>query len=346
MADQVYVDASVTSASVIMVGGQCHQRVGGVPVAPQVFTVDGEFDNCGGCGAAICTGNKYYPLFTISGVSTFSSCQYGRYDPNTRDQYSALHWIGGPNCSFVGSGGYGLGLAKFYSGQYPESNNATCACTGSYQPSYLGYTECQVCSMWASGFGTPISGGAAYADVSVGAWGGAILYFRANIPLDSSGYAVPGSYPATTPVGEGSEPYPILGSGGMVTVSYDPPSIDAATLPSSVFVSVAGTQATTTTYGAPNWYCCAVNPYTISQNQTLTPNLIYCPSDNSKVIGVTYSVPGISIAWGAGGGAVGTWVMVVGTSTVNPSLVATSSTLLGTYTMLDPGNNTTITVTA
>ena len=48
MSDQIYVDPSIT-APVIKVGGECYQKVGGVPVAPNVSSVQGTFDDCGGC---------------------------------------------------------------------------------------------------------------------------------------------------------------------------------------------------------------------------------------------------------------------------------------------------------
>ncbi len=47
MANQIYVDPSVGTGAVIVVGGVCYQRIGGVNVAPQVFSVDAELISCG-----------------------------------------------------------------------------------------------------------------------------------------------------------------------------------------------------------------------------------------------------------------------------------------------------------
>jgi hypothetical protein len=72
VANEIYVDPNATSAAVIQVAGECYQRVGGVPVAPQVFTVDGEFDNCGGCEGQICVQS-----FLFSGIG--DDCSSGGY---------------------------------------------------------------------------------------------------------------------------------------------------------------------------------------------------------------------------------------------------------------------------
>lgn len=52
MAGQIYVDPNATSAAVIMVGGKCYQRVGGVPVPAEVSSVNGTFDSCDECGSS------------------------------------------------------------------------------------------------------------------------------------------------------------------------------------------------------------------------------------------------------------------------------------------------------
>ena len=80
MANEIYVDPNVTSAMVIQVAGECYQRVGGVPVAPQVFAVDGEFDNCGGCGGG-CTISPTVISFVTGGGS--GSVKVCGLTPNT-----------------------------------------------------------------------------------------------------------------------------------------------------------------------------------------------------------------------------------------------------------------------
>lgn len=80
MANEIYVDPNATSAAVIQVAGECYQRVGGVPVAPQVFTVDGEFDSCGGCGGG-CTISPTVISFVTGGGS--GSVKVCGLTPNT-----------------------------------------------------------------------------------------------------------------------------------------------------------------------------------------------------------------------------------------------------------------------
>ena len=71
MSDQIYVDPSIT-APVIKVGGECYQKVGGVPVAPNVSSVQGTFDDCGGCGEANCKLSLSSITFTAPNSGSWS----------------------------------------------------------------------------------------------------------------------------------------------------------------------------------------------------------------------------------------------------------------------------------
>lgn len=54
MASQIFLDPTVTSASVIKVGGVCYQQAGPSSAEPDTFSIDGEFSDCTTCNATPC----------------------------------------------------------------------------------------------------------------------------------------------------------------------------------------------------------------------------------------------------------------------------------------------------
>ncbi len=75
MANQIYVDPSVGTSAVIKVGGVCYQRVGGVPVAPQVFSVDAELASCDDPGCTNPCANAPSAIAILNYTDTyFSPC--------------------------------------------------------------------------------------------------------------------------------------------------------------------------------------------------------------------------------------------------------------------------------
>ncbi len=80
MSDEIYVDPSI-NAPVIKVSGECYQKVGGVPVAPNVSSVQGAFDDCGDCEGG-CTMSPS-EIALASGVSGSGSTKVCGLAPNT-----------------------------------------------------------------------------------------------------------------------------------------------------------------------------------------------------------------------------------------------------------------------
>jgi hypothetical protein len=76
--DKIYVDPSI-DAAVIKVGGLGNKKVGSVPVAPNVPSVEGTFSDCAGCAG-------YNPQPTTCGGYTalFSGLSSGSYTCRVR----------------------------------------------------------------------------------------------------------------------------------------------------------------------------------------------------------------------------------------------------------------------
>lgn len=99
MANQIYVDPSITAA-VIQVVGVCYYRVGPASVAPQVFSVDATFSTCDQCQSSSSSSSS------SSGGSSSSSSSQTCGDcsdcPNTLTTVVGS----GASCVPAGTGGF------------------------------------------------------------------------------------------------------------------------------------------------------------------------------------------------------------------------------------------------
>ncbi len=91
MSDQIYVDPSIT-APVILVDGQCYQRVGGVLVPANVSSVQATFADCEGCGGVPtyveiqrCQGNAPGGGLLPTNIISLAAGYY--FDPNKQQNY-------------------------------------------------------------------------------------------------------------------------------------------------------------------------------------------------------------------------------------------------------------------
>lgn len=59
MPDRIFLPPGVSSASVVLIGGQCYQRVGASEQWPTVSSVDEEYDSCDDCEGSSSSSTSY-----------------------------------------------------------------------------------------------------------------------------------------------------------------------------------------------------------------------------------------------------------------------------------------------
>src|SRR5438034_857871 len=77
MADEIYVDPSVTDASVIRIGGACYYRVGPSSNPPDTFDVDDTFSDCGECSSSSSSRSSS----SSSSGCILDDCEHETIDP-------------------------------------------------------------------------------------------------------------------------------------------------------------------------------------------------------------------------------------------------------------------------
>jgi hypothetical protein len=312
VANEIYVDPNATSAAVIQVAGECYQRVGGVPVAPNVSSVDGTFETCDQCeGGYSCQVSGYVSL-SVTGVSLGSCCA-------TDNDGNYWLWQGNPNVSTTVK----TSAAYF-------TNGAVIMASGGYG------TRCP-CGVFSRG---------SYA--SIGYISGGNIYIKGGSGMtwmNVEATLVPGTYPN---IGGASSAYNCYTSDGAITISADLPTIALSSLPGSLQVigdpisnyyisGTPGVQCPSAAYFIPNPDT-AVDATLNQLPPILCGNPAYC-------IGVSYSgsdsAHTVFIGWGAAASGSG-WLTSVFTLSVFSSgtgigWIGYSPTLLGKYTAIPQG---------
>ena len=366
MADQVYVDASVTSASVIMVGGECYHRIGGVSVPPNVSSVEGVFESCGECGTCV---SAAYVGCTFSGIGLPPPTCFGysSYSPRPTTNSGA----GNINYSFTAlkAGGSIAGVpfpasCAAYTQCFAPNGNSGYACQGTSSYCGCGLEPGDNNAYIGIGIAIPktLSNGIAFAWSGVGTGVPTLTLGDFSLPanLPSSGTYSNNSQTGWSLVSDGTYSYQLLtfAGGGNLTFSENVPVIPISSLPESVTISGGPITSVAGYVPIPNpnppyfgtGYCAGAMEQTIQiDGNYALDHTTLCDTDSSQAIGVQYGK--VAVAWGYinnGGpnGATSYWSIFIPNN--GRDILYTSPTLLGTYTALNQPYVTppTLTVTA
>ena len=312
VANEIYVDPNATSATVIQVAGECYQRVGGVPVAPNVSSIEGTFETCDQCeGGYTCQVSGYVSL-TVTGVSLGSCCA-------TDNDGNYWLWQGNPNVSTTVK----TSAAYF-------TNGAAIMASGGYG------TPCP-CGVFSRG-----------SYVSIGYISGGNIYIKGGAGMtwmNVEAALVPGTYPN---IGGSSSAYNCFTTGGSIIISNDLPTIPVSNLPGSLRVNgdpisnyyISGTPAVQ----CPSAAYFIFNPDT-AVDAALSPSPPVLCGNPAYCIGISYSGSDsghqVSIGWGAAASGPGDitslFILSVYSSGTGVGWVGYSPPLLGRYTAVPQG---------